>query len=349
MRKSAFVVSVAFLALLGASLGASGIIWLRDESLRGAAEPVEPIWVRVTEPPAESSETVPFDLTRNDLVVIDTGTAAGTVTKVEIAAGEVLGHRQTPIDIDGIGRPWITAPFPLWRHITRGDSGADVDVLAEWLDEQGYDTGHTAGGVVDSTFRSAIRSWAGDHGWPTRESAFDPTWITWLPSELAGRPIRTVEIAVGDRLAGGTSPLATVGGELTGGRPAETLEEPAPSLTMAGTEDFVEIDGERHPFDGSVLPQPVIERLENIVDPAQPSVTLRLIHVFPDDAASVPSSAALPLDSGEVCLVTATSAAGDDITQRHARVLGGRSGMAIVELDADWVLANPLEMGASCA
>jgi peptidoglycan hydrolase-like protein with peptidoglycan-binding domain len=81
--------------------------------------------------------------------------ASGVVTALSCVVGEQVRSGQVVGSIDGVDRVLLATAIPLWRDLTVGDRGPDVDALQAELTRLGYPT--ESKGVVDNSTLTAAR------------------------------------------------------------------------------------------------------------------------------------------------------------------------------------------------
>lgn len=137
----------------------------------------------------------------------------GTITGLP-AAGSVIDRGQQLVEVDGRPVPLLLGSRPLWRPLTTGVEGPDVQILEENLVALGYATSVSL--TVDETFTAAtataVRAWQEDLG-------LDETGIV-QPTDAVVQPgaVRVSEV------------LATLGGPAGG-----------PVLSVTGTERHISV------------------------------------------------------------------------------------------------------------
>jgi hypothetical protein len=97
---------------------------------------------------------------------VDLAGATGIVTKVP-EAGSVHKVGEPLLEIEGYPVFLLHGTIPLWRDLTAGTSGIDVDTLRAALTELGYDAGNTAPATpYDAALAAAVDRLYADGGYP---------------------------------------------------------------------------------------------------------------------------------------------------------------------------------------
>lgn len=139
---------------------------------------------------------------------------AGTVTTVPRLS---IPCSQQAIAVDGVERPLMCGPTPLWRTIDWGVSGADVTALRGLLNDRGYDV-ITDRLAYDAGLEAAILSYRKEVGLPAG-SSFDVSFVLYSPGPIE---LSEVAVAVADRINAGSTLGRTGGGIVRASMAAET-------------------------------------------------------------------------------------------------------------------------------
>ncbi len=333
-----FVFTMAMLAACGA--GVVGSLWLRDDALGDTRPASAPLWSPVATGAAPIVETQNFNVERAAARPIPAPAWTGTVTAVAVSPGSVLDPgAPAPFAVDGIPRQWLASSTPLYRPVAKGAIGPDVDVVVAFVAAAGFTVDHLPGGPVTSTTVRAIRDWAVANGFGKSKTAFEPAWVTWLPTDQIGGIVASVEARLGE-------PVPAAGGKLlvTGSGPTGlAVRDQAGQLRLtpvAGTVDLIEIGGVEYPYSGGQLDEAGLAALSAVLPPEQTEVSLKVVHRFPDGAAAIPATALIP-DGDAHCVVVSDVADGPTRATTEVAVLGASGGVAVVEGISGFVLANP--------
>lgn len=139
----------------------------------------------------------------------------GTVQSVNVAAGSRLADGDIVATVSGVQRRAFAGKTPLWRSLSRGDSGTDVAALNTWLADIGYTV--TQGKTFTQKTLTAVRDYAGDIGVTTKVSSFEPAWVVFLPAH-------SISIGEVDLTPGAPAPAA--------GQPVITQNQKLISATL---------------------------------------------------------------------------------------------------------------------
>jgi peptidoglycan hydrolase-like protein with peptidoglycan-binding domain len=320
------------LVLLAAGLvGASLAMDDGTDSPMSSAVQAEPLLVPVTA--SERSISVGVGVT----VVDEPGQEvlsgrAGTVTGVAAALGDTLesGARLATVG----DRPIVgmVAASPLWRDLSRSDTGPDVKRLQRFLREvDRYD------GPVNGTFgqatRTAVAAFNASIGRRDLGGRFSLETVAWLGpepltvSEVSARPGQAVDVGTA-LLRGPDHPIAITVAEPVGGVPADD-----------GGHELV-VGDIRAPYvagSGTVTDPDAVAALAGAVGATGEGIG-QVVSAVPREVLVVPSSAVVVDPAGTTCVFTDVDGPGTVVEP-----IGG--GLATVELEPDVpvseVLANP--------
>ena len=131
-------------------------------------------------------------------------TGGGTVTAVAVREGARPGPLATVVEVGESPLVALASPLPLYRDLSEGLEGPDVQALEEALQATGHDPG-----PVDATFdastTTAVQNWEAATG--LEETGVMPlSRVAWLPP---GGQVTAVLVRPGDPVAPGT-PVASV-------------------------------------------------------------------------------------------------------------------------------------------
>lgn len=236
----------------------------------------------------------------------------GVVTDVAVAPGDTLAPLQPVLTIDGTELFVLTGEAPVYRPLSDGDEGPDVETLEAALAAAGHEPGDVDE-VFDADTADALRDWQQEVGLDDT-GAFDPTIVLWAPS---GAEVLAVDVALGDRLTGAEPLLLTgVPGELV----AEAGLDQVDVLGVAvGDRAVLDVDG----FD-----EPVEGRVGRIADTPTGTEATFLVTVLVDD---LPAEARAGM-SGGVEIVTDVIA---DAVVVPTGVIGGTAAQPTVPVLVD--------------
>jgi len=165
-----------------------------DPTLSGQIVP--PVVVPVTATIRQASTALVVEVVQQPPQVA-TSSATGTVTTAAVT-GATLNNGDVVLEVDDKPVRAMVSDAPLWRPLTSGDRGADVQRLEQFLSDIGYFHG-TPNEIFDSATMQAVREFAVDIGLPRSITAFDPAWVIWVGSEplTVAQANATVGTAVG--------------------------------------------------------------------------------------------------------------------------------------------------------
>ncbi|MPV48473.1 hypothetical protein GCG21_00300 [Pseudactinotalea sp. HY160] len=284
---------------------------------------------------------------------------SGTVEQVHVEPGDRIEDGSPVITIDGIERRAALTPRPFTRPLSIGDRGADVRMLHEWLAESGYPGAE--GEVFTAGTMERVRALAADIG-AKRPSAFDWTWLVYLPEEFT---VGSVEA-----LAAAPAPAAGEAVVLGAAAIKDTLivEPGSVPERQAGEENVAQTAFEQIPADAVVTvpvgaelrvrDEPVVvgedgRRLENpdvLERVPSGAASVPAVLVYRDDEALMLPSAAVWVGAGaDTCVLRVE---GDERVTVSVTVASGANGQALVTGDLSVgdrvVLAPPAAVRGSC-
>lgn len=322
-------------------------LWDRT-STATLAEP-RSTWVRAEAPPASTASDADLVLTWSEPVALVAPQWAGTVQDVLVGVGDEVRDGTEICVIDNVLRvAWRTA-VPLFRPVARGDRGADVAALNEFLAAQGlaHDDGDEAGA---STARG-ISDYAARIG-ATTGATFDPAWLVHLTQ---GVRLTGVEaLVVGAPAPGAGTQILLGASPLTGARLAERQSsgnEGEPSLGGPFRPD----DGTRVMLgevtvpvsaDGTVVTTEALTAVAAAAVPGEARIRVELVTEVPEAALGIPYGAVVS-DSRGTCVARRTSAGHDVVPIELALPGTGRVYVLGPLASGDEVLVPP--RGISCS
>ncbi|WP_147794589.1 peptidoglycan-binding protein [Cellulomonas sp. Y8] len=127
--------------------------------------------------------------------------ASGTVTASWCTPGDEVASGGPLIAVDGATVVGLATATPLWRDLSAGLRGDDVQAVQDELDRLGFAT--SGSGRVDRSTTSALRSFAEAHGIALHRDGplLRRSAVVWLPSSTAR--VESCEVVVGGDLAAG--------------------------------------------------------------------------------------------------------------------------------------------------
>lgn len=310
----------------GLALGAVSVLalGLAAGALLVRVPPPDDVAGTVTDPLApvverglDDARTVPvsLDVTAAQPLVTTRG---GRVTASSCVPGARVRSGQTPFSVDGVPLLALATANPLWRDLTPGDRGADVDALQAALDVS------PRTGVVDAAMLAALRELAA----PTvHDDRVDHTAVLWLPDDEA--TVDTCDAPVG-ALVGEGQTLATLPPRLVAAR------VPAPAADALPGDRTLVVDDVTLPLDdGAVTDPDALAALAAtptyraaVVEQTGIQLTAQWRLVDPVSTAVVPPSAVVTGPAGACVL--------DEHGVAHAvTVVGSQLGQTFVRVDGD--------------
>ncbi len=249
----------------------------------------------------EETEEFPGSLGYGDQFALP-GYANGTVTWVP-EEESILEPGTALYRIDDRPTYWAHGDVPMYRELSSGKEGADVEQLQRFLQEEGYlDTEAELDGDYGSATRRAVKAWQDDHDLDDT-GRIDAGQLLFLPYEA----IRVATAPrIGDTAQGGvlevTEPDLFVSATING-RKKKVFEgtpnievETAAGNRYAATVESIEARQSQDPFGG----QEYLVRLKldstNGEKPGE--VTVEVIDVLAEDVLAVPARALLALVEG---------------------------------------------------
>lgn len=344
-------------AIVTATLGESG--------LPGVDSAQPPLWVV---PESVSGSTIePVTLVASGglpSVLLAPPGASGTVTSVEVKPGTALVNGLTFYSVDGLARKLIRSKVPLWRDLSFGMTGQDVDALhllfTSLMDEEPW----AAGASFDlRTVASAQRymSLIGQSVGPDEDPgiAVLPSWFVWLPGD--GLTATEVNVVPGTPASSPGSILATAQGV-----PSDVMirDDLGSSRQMTGSDRLVIGNARLRAADLTPDSRALLDALAS-ASPMQPSPSdspavgdgtelldtggqesdlsfAAQLETFVASGYAIPATSIMTTRSGTECVVVRSSSR-DPHAQRVRISPGSRPGRTVVagSLAEAMVLANP--------
>lgn len=322
MRVSSSV-GLGVVCIVGASaLGAFGAaLYLAPATPPALAGSRNVKTVPVATVPFADERPVELQLTFDPPVQI-TSPVDGVVTAFRCTPNGALDPSISSLSIDGVPLLTIATPTPLWRDISPGDTGADVQGVQDFLNGRGGDL--TADGTAGPRTIAELVKLARSAGQPDPSTTMvQRAALLWIPYE--GAPVSKCSAALGQAVAAGTE-VATVAGGLRGADVDLGGQELLPGARE------IRVSGESFPLDAdSRIRDP--EALSRIVGtPAYrdaladgaSSLKVTMSLVEPVEAASVPPSALVNVGPGTGCIVAA------DHSAVAVEILGSKLGQTLI-------------------
>lgn len=126
--------------------------------------------------------------------------SGGVVTAISCTPGEPIVSASTVVALNGQDLVGFQTPFPLWRDLSMGDDGIDVQAVQAELLRLGYDipVDGELGYHTMSAYNLMIDSATGTDGWRSSIAPSDLVWLSPATSTPASCPVQ-----VGDQVAAG--------------------------------------------------------------------------------------------------------------------------------------------------
>ncbi|WP_281105720.1 peptidoglycan-binding domain-containing protein [Bifidobacterium catenulatum] len=263
----------------------------------------------------------------------------GQITQVVCPTDGIITSGSREYDMDGTPLVTLYTETPLYRDLSFGDKGSDVEALQNELIRLGYGTSQTE--IFDWNTWDAWRRFYAEYGGVVQEKTFDRTLVIWIPAESLATTgcIAKLGSTVSDDSV--TAAFTTVEGILS------IKATALPTDRLAG-ERVVEIKGREYPIDddGNITDQEALQAMNswdgytgNRKDGEQTtdvSVSYRLKQAI--DVYSVPAESLVGLTQSDGCVVSGKG------TVRKIHVVGSSLGRTLITLTGkppSSIQANP--------
>lgn len=245
MKARPSAAGVAVLILTGAAVFAAGAIsvwfWLTPSVPASLAAPVEAEEAPVSLQEFSDPRTVAIDIAHTPDTTI-TARTAGVVTAQACTPGSPIESGSPIISVDGHPVIALATSVPLWRDVTIGDRGADVEALQSELARLGYSL--TPDGTLGAGSVEALEDLFEKAGDTTSLVGVVPAGrLAWLPAPAA--PVASCDTEVSASIGAGDT-IAKVRGGLTRVSVQQLPADLAPgerSLTVDRVTVAVDADG----------------------------------------------------------------------------------------------------------
>ena len=330
------------LAVLLVAMPAGLLVWMRTQTVdRLSGLESDPVAVVLEVERREITDVIAVSVTGSwgEPVSVAAPVWQGTVTRIDIGAGDRVMSGDAVVRVDGVDRVAVASLDPFWRVLRRRDVGDDVVMLQSWLLEAGFYEGD-ADGVFGPELQAAVKTWSGEIGVEKPDGSFDPGWVVWIPTE----PFEVAEVALergapapsgGSRILVAPMPLVSVILVDSDGR---KFDEDGQWMLYVG-------DVEVPVVNGSVAPEGLM-KLDSVLNAEQPSPG-RIARAEPVAVLAIPATAVVSNSAGELCVFVPD---GDGFMTVPVELSGGR--VATVNVVAglgpgDVVLSNPSDLFAA--
>lgn len=183
---------------------------LAGDGADGGSEQAEPLVVLVTEFLNDERRGVQLTFTWQPGPSLYAPAWAGTVGSVaeavQLSDGDVIAV------VGGVTRLAATTPGPFYRPLGAGAMGADVGWLHEFLTSYGFSK-VPGGTTATPETMNLVTELAGELGVTGEVTAFDPSWVVWLPQ--TPYEIASLELAPGAPAPSEGSIIATTSSSLS--------------------------------------------------------------------------------------------------------------------------------------
>lgn len=251
---------------------------------------------------------------------------AGTITSVDVAAGQVVESGMPIASVDGVGVIALTTAFPLYRDLGPGDSGADVEMLTQTLVALELLDAERAGDRYTTSVSTAVRELNVRRA--VDSNRLDRDGILWLPETFA---VASVQLRVGQVAPVRDTEFAN-GPQTVLGAAIEAPEadpEALPELHAIVAEGLhvLEVGGVEFDLDldGSVVTAEVLGVGRTSETETIDSALIRLR--TPELAFQVPAAAIITSADGSQCVVTPSD--GTEFVQ----IVDGSPGFVVVDME----------------
>lgn len=261
-----------------------------------------------------------------------TASTSGTVTGVAVTTGRTVAAGDVLMLVDDRPLVAFTSDAPLWRDVTTGLSGPDVERVQQFLTDIGLFTGPVDGRARTSTVKAVAR-FNEANGHKELGSTFAASSVVWIgpgaiePADVAVAP-GTVLGPGSPVLTGPRHPSKVTVSEPAGGIPAG----PAYELTVGTTStDYT-------PGSGELVDVAAVTAIAASLGTSGEGAG-QVRSVGGDAVVRVPASAVVVDASGTTCVFPDASSAPVMVT-----VLGGALAQTDLapRLNVEHVLANPM-------
>lgn len=230
------------------------------------------------------------------------GYTSGTVSWTP-GKGTVLQPGDMLYKVDEKPTYWTHGDVPMYRELSSGSEGTDVEQLQRYLQDEGYlDTDVEADGKFGGTTRTAVKAWQDDHGLKNT-GRVDGTQLLFLPYES----IRVAAIPrIGEPANGGvlevTEPALFVTADVSArkkkafeGQPVIEVET-ADGSRYPATVESITAQQSQDAFGGQNYR--VRLQLGTVGDQEPGDVSIEAIDVLAEDVLTVPAQALVALVEG---------------------------------------------------
>jgi len=204
--------AIGLSALLAVPLVAGGVLALvaLQKSPLDSAASVGPLIGTIGSAERDDRVNVTVTVEEPESFAVTTQTA-GIVTALGVEPGVALVNGQFALEVDGLPVIVYVAPAPLYRDITRGIEGKDVETAQRLLQALGYSV--TVDGKAGPVTARAITRFNKDHGRKVNGEVLRLDSLLWVPAD--SEPPVEVGVRVGTTLSPGDELYTTSTGHDT--------------------------------------------------------------------------------------------------------------------------------------
>lgn len=323
---------------LGTALGAALTQPERPELLRDP-EPVgvvAPAWRQF-----EDARTVQVQLTRGGEAAL-TAPGDGRLTAWQCASGAELRSGDSAMALDGRAVLSLATTTPLWRDLSVGDTGADVEALQQALADLGQDVA-VDGRMGTSTMAAFVRVVRAIEPGAAHPAAVEVSGLLWLP----GPTVRVSECdaSVGEQATAGQRVAAT-DGQLIAAQVADHVQEPAAGARVLVVGVRLALDDEWRVSDATLGDLAATDAYRrHIANPEAVPLTGTAALDTPVRVASIPPGALFDLEGERGCV------ASSDGNALGVQVVASELGQALVSFEGaepPALIAAVAPQGLSC-
>ena len=322
---------------------ASATVWVAVKNAPASPvlsdAPVEPVVIAPVESSSSLAEPADVLLIWSEPTELLWPGAAGVVTSVDLARGDVAASGRVVATVNGLGVIALTTEQPMYRDLTLGSRGPDVVHLSKALRDLGLLSERHVGDRFDSKTAAAVREFNMRRGVDSAE--FSAAHTMWLPHDTA---VETTALKTGT-LAPGHGSVAVAGTVELADAYVTIAESDGPEAGSRfrfedGHNREVKADNDvyRLTEDGSIRD---FERLARSVNAGDERITGAVVKLItPLTTYQLPSSAVLSGADRGFCVVDeAGSATSVEIVD------AGAGSVRVAERLPDRVVVNPIRSG----
>lgn len=268
---------------------------------------------------------------------------SGVVTAVSVTAGAQLTNGAPLVSINGTPVLAFIEPFPLYRSLSTGATGADVNELAAYLSSVGVMPPQPTATRYNSAIAAGVSAFEKKIGMAP-DGTFQPQYVAWVPPQAVA--IKTVKVDVGDSvqpgvpIAEGSSIPQNVQFSVTG-TDGETPTFPAAGkLRLTAGQSHIDIDSlqltqeARTAVDGFLAASSASGAISS--NQAAGSTTYSgavLSLASPEKVGVVPSSAIFSTSAGKACIFVQSGSAVRASPLSKTELINGELGSIAVSSD----------------